>query len=517
MVWRVGWVLVAGAVVGVAWFGWRALATDVRITGLREGEAMTPTALTKRDIAVTVGGSRVAPTVSLNGHALPVDGRPALTGGAVHVRLPTLVDGTYRLSVTTARKPFGHQTTTRRFEVDGTPPAIGFSSHVAPVSLGRPVELTGTVAAGDRLVVPGAQVQRAGDKVTLRFARPPLGAVSISATDAAGNRARTLVSVPVAYPRTNAVHVGPADWADPTVKAGILAMAASHRINAVVLDLKDEQGVIGYDSKVPLARRIGAVRPVYDLPAAVAELHAAKVRVIGRVAAFADPVLARAAWAAGNKDWVLQTPSGTRLDAYGGFTNYVRPEVRAYNIDIATEAAKLGVDDILWDYVQRPEGAPTTMVVPGLKGLSSAVIADFLRQGQAALRPLGVYQGADVFGIAATRPQSIAQDVPAMAQHVDYLAPMLYPERWGLSEYGVADPMAQPYDIVSRSLADFQKAVAPFGRPLAPWLEDYGGRVAYGPPQVQAQIKAATDRHVANWMFWNPHGRYSVAGYPAGS
>ena len=74
----------------------------------------------------------------------------------------------------------------------------------------------------------------------------------------------------------------------------------------------------------------------------------------------------------GGRQRGLGAPDARRaapVGAYGGFTNYVRPEVRAYNLAIAEEAARAGVDDILWDYVRRPEGDPATMVVPGLTGL----------------------------------------------------------------------------------------------------------------------------------------------------
>jgi hypothetical protein len=352
-----------------------------------------------------------------------------------------------------------------------------------------------------------------GAAVTLSFTRPPAAPIEIAATDQAGNRAVMSFAFPVRYPKTNGVHVSAKAWADPRLKAGILQMIADGRINAVELDLKDEEGVVGYDSAVPLANQIGAVQPSYELAATVAELHGLGVRVVGRIVAFRDPVLAKAAWAAGNTDWVLQTPDGQPLADYGGFTNYVRPEVRAYNLAIAQEAAVAGIDDILWDYVRRPEGEPASMVVPGLTGRSSDEIGEFLAEGHDMLRRYGVFQGASVFGISATRPQTIAQDVPLIAQHVDYVAPMLYPERWGRTEYDVADPQAQPYDIVFRSLVDFQIAVAPMGRAVVPWLQDYSGRVRYGPDEIQAQMQAAADRGIDSWLFWSPHSEYSVDGY----
>jgi hypothetical protein len=506
------WVLVVAGVGALVWFGWRYVGSGASVEGISDGEVVTPTELARRDLTVSVRGDASTAHVRLNGQDLP--GVLVQDGSTLRFRLPTLVDGRYELAVTSDRRPVGKITTRTDFVVDGTPPAMDFATLTPAVDIDQPVVVEGTIKDAVEVQAPGAKLTREGDNVKLSFDAPPIGPVDISAVDAAGNRVVATVIVPVKYPETRGVHVGADAWADPALKAEILQMIADGRINTVELDLKDEQGDVGYASEVPLAKEIGAVKARYDLPAAVAELHGLGVRVVGRLVAFLDPVLGHAAWTRGDKDWVLQRPDGQPLGD-GGFTNYVQPDVRAYNLAIAEEAAKAGVDDVLWDYVRRPEGEPASMVVPGLTGRSSEAIGDFLRQGQELLRPLGVYQGATVLGISATRPQSIAQDVPLIAQHVDYLAPTLYPERWGRTEYGVADPQAQPYDIVLRSLADFQKIVDPIGRPLVPWLQDYDGRVAYGPFQVRTQMDAARDRGVENWLFWNSGARYSVEGYPA--
>jgi hypothetical protein len=506
----IGALLLAVGVVALGWFGWGALTTRANITGLRAGEVASPTNLSQRDIAISLkGGNLSTAKVRLNGQPLTT----LIRANALHVQLPVLVDGKYQLSVTSSRRPFGSITTTRRFVVDGTPPAIRFQTLNKPVPIDRRAVLKGTVRGATKLSVPGATVSRDGDAVTLTFARPPAGPVEMTAIDGARNTAKATLVVPVAYPKTNGVHVSATAWTNPLIKAEILGMIAQKRINTVELDLKDESGVVGYDSQVPLAKQIGALRPSYDIRSTVAQLHALHVRVVGRIVAFSDPILTRYAWNHGHKDWVLQDPQGERFKL-GGFSNYVSPAVQDYNLAIAREAAQAGFNDILWDYVRRPDGPPTAMVVPGLKGSSSVVIADFLRRGHEMLRSLGVYQGASVFGISATRPQTIAQDIPLFAQHVDYIAPMLYPERWTIGEYGVPDPQAQPYDIVYRSLADFRAAVAPMGRALVPWLQDYSKRVAYGPPEVHAQMKAAHDRGVNDWLFWNLDGVYNTSGYP---
>jgi len=508
---RLIWVALAAAVAGLAWVGLRLVSAGPSVTGLTDGEVVSPTALAQRDITVTTEGDVDSIEVRLNGRPLPT---VVNDGSMLHVRLPTLVDGTYELAITSDRRPLGRVTTTRGFTVDGTPPALRFAAPTEPVPIDEPLTLVGTAAGAAEVASPGAEVTVAGSEVSLVFPYPPAAPVEIAATDEAGNRAVMAVVVPVAYPETKGVHVTANAWADPVRKAEILRMITEKRINTVELDLKDEDGIVGYASDVKLARDIGAVQASYDLKAALDELHGLGVRVIGRIVAFRDPILANAAWAAGNADWVLQTPDGQPLSAYGGFTNYVKPEVRAYNLAIAEEAARAGVDDILWDYVRRPEGDPATMVVPGLTGLSSEVIGQFLKEGHALLRPYGVYQGASVFGISATRPQTIAQDVPLIAQHVDYVAPMVYPDLWGLGEYNLPNPEAQPYDIVSRSLVDFQSAVEPTGRAVVPWLQDYTRHIPYGPAEVQAQMQAAADRGIHSWLFWDPDTEYSIDGYP---
>ena len=139
-------------------------------------------------------------------------------------------------------------------------------------------------------------------------------------------------------------------------------------INAIELDLKDESGIVGYDSKIPMALKIGAVKPSYDIHKAVDEIHSLGGRVIGRVVAFRDPVLAKWAWDHDDRQQVIQTPAGDAYSGYGGFTNFADPVVRKYNVNIAREGAEAGVDDILYDYVRRPDGPIETMVFPGLKG-----------------------------------------------------------------------------------------------------------------------------------------------------
>jgi hypothetical protein len=57
--------------------------------------------------------------------------------------------------------------------------------------------------------------------------------------------------------------------------------------------------------------------------------------------------------------------------------------------------------------------------------------------------------------------------------------------------------------------------VAPTGRTLVPWLQDFDDGVHYGEAEVQAQIAAAQELGVQSWLLWNPDTQYTAAALPA--
>lgn len=320
---------------------------------------------------------------------------------------------------------------------------------------------------------------------------------------------RPVLSLPL-----RAVHVTPEAWVKARLRRGVLKLVRERKINGIQLDLKDETGMIGYRSTIPLAKRIGSSAGTYDLPKAVRQIHELGVPVIGRIVCFADPVLAERSWATGKTDRVIQTRAGQPFQVHGGFTNFADPDVIRYNIDIAQEAAEAGVDHILYDYVRRPDAALSALHIPGLKGDPSDAVARFVRLTKKRLKPYGTLLGVSVFGIASTRPDEISQNIPKLAKHSDYIAPMVYPSHWGPGEYGVPDPINQPYDIVRRSLPDFKRAVRGRGTKVIPWLQDFTLGVYYGPDKVKAQLKAASDAGIGSWILWDPFVTYTGEALP---
>ena len=123
--------------------------------------------------------------------------------------------------------------------------------------------------------------------------------------------------------------------------------------------------------------------------------------------------------------------------------------------------------------------------------------------------------GISVFGIAATRPEPIAQDMRLLLPWVDYIAPMVYPSHWGPGEYGLANPNANPYEIVKRSLTDFHAIAYGSGVAVLPWLQAFSaGGIDYGPDKVIAQVQAAAEVGSPGFLLWNSGSSYDPNGLP---
>jgi hypothetical protein len=279
-------------------------------------------------------------------------------------------------------------------------------------------------------------------------------------------------------------------------------------LNTIELDVKDENGKVGFVEGAPaLARAIGAARPYYDARDAAIAIHNAGLYLVGRVVVFEDPTLSAA-----RPSFAVKRPDGSlwRNNAGLGWTNPYDSRVWRYNLAIAEAAARAGFDEIQFDYVRFPsDGDLSAIVYPRTGKLSKGrTIERFLANASRRLRPLGVRLSADLFGLAATRDLGIGQVPRWLARHVDALYPMVYPSHYVPGEYNLVDPEAYPGRTVARSLVDYKRAVKRRTR-LVPWLQDFSLRRKYTLSEVTDQVAAARRQHAAGFMLWNPNGLYT--------
>ena len=285
--------------------------------------------------------------------------------------------------------------------------------------------------------------------------------------------------------------------------------AAIPGVNTIQLDIKDENGEIGFYRRAPtLAKRVGAAMRYYDPVQVTRKLHAQGIYVVGRIVCFEDPVLAK-----GRPDMAIQRAGGGVWTNHAGlgWTNPYDKRVWNYNLRLAQAAVQAGFDEIQFDYVRFPsDGDIESAVFPGKRNEPMAItIARFVHYATNRLKPLGARVSVDVFGLSATRNLGIGQSPRRLAKIVDAIYPMVYPSHYGPGEYGLASPASVPGRTVGRSLRDFRWQMRGGKAQLIPWLEDFSFSGSPTYEHVRDQIRAARRWDSGGFLLWNAAGVYT--------
>lgn len=297
----------------------------------------------------------------------------------------------------------------------------------------------------------------------------------------------------------------------------LLQLLQTSGMNALVLDLKSVRGDVAFRSESPLARSVGAQkqRTLKDLPRFLKQLRRRGIYTIGRIAVFKDDALART-----RRDLAVATIDGylwQDRDQLSWSDPYSK-EVQDYNISLAEEAAKLGFDEIQFDYIRFPTRSGLLYSVENWEGLRVAAVNHFLRRAQERLAPYATMIAADIFGYTCWKQNDgkIGQRLVELAEHVDYLSPMLYPSGFSRGIPGYANPVQHPNAVIAQTL---QRAVSQVGIKAVrfrPWLQafrDYAfDRRPFRAQEIQAQINASDASGSHGWMLWNAASRYSLVG-----
>ena len=285
--------------------------------------------------------------------------------------------------------------------------------------------------------------------------------------------------------------------------------------NAVVFDVKDSDGIVN----IPFEHALNAGAPhpyIRNLPKFVHFLHGMGMHAIARIAIFRDERLVDRH----SELAVRSRRSGQpwRENDKLVWTDPSHPEVQQYNLALAEQAAREGVDEIQFDYVRFPaEGdqkdAQFAFETAHKDWQRSDVIADFLAQSYAQLHPLGVLFSLDVFGVMAWQRtvdlSHTGQDIVKMAKHCDVLSPMIYPSHFfGMDGY--AKPGDAPEHFISESMDRFRLITNGSGVVLRPWLQAFAWRTkTYSAGYILTQVSVARESGGIGFLFWNARNDYS--------
>ena len=300
----------------------------------------------------------------------------------------------------------------------------------------------------------------------------------------------------------------------------LIDVAKRTEVNALVIDVKDDRGLVLYHSRVPLAKEIGAdtTRPMSyrRLRAVLDTMRAHDIYPIARIVVAKDPLLASA-----KSEWSIRRKRDGLpwIDKNGHpWLDPTHPEVWKYAGDLASEAVNLGFSEIQFDYVRFPDEDRLIReaVFPLMNGrVRAQVIHDQLNYLHTLVKPLGVPMTIDVFGLSATdtTDMGIGQKWELFIDQVDVVLPMDYPSHFAPGTFGLGNPNAHPYSTLEHALHDAKARSAgiPNAARIVPWYQDFTlGLPRYGVEQVLSQMRAGHDQGIDSWMLWNPGSRYSL-------
>ncbi|MEJ2201816.1 MAG: putative glycoside hydrolase [Desulfuromonadaceae bacterium] len=303
----------------------------------------------------------------------------------------------------------------------------------------------------------------------------------------------------------------------PSLRNPALELIKNTELNALVIDIKGDRGMVSYPSQVALATEIGAqkVITVRDPKALLASLQQRGIYTIGRIVVFKDDLLAGT-----RPELAVKNPSGAPWRD-GEKLRWVDPfasEVWEYNIALAEEAAALGFDEIQFDYMRFPERAGLVFSRENIQANRVEAITGFLAAARKRLSPYNVALAGDIFGYVCWNENdtNIGQQLECLAEHLDYISPMLYPSGFSSGVGRYHNPVANPYEIISLSLNKAQQRTGLSALRFRPWLQafrDYAfDRRHFGASEIHSQTSASDEFGSNGWMLWNPRNVYSSAG-----
>lgn len=294
---------------------------------------------------------------------------------------------------------------------------------------------------------------------------------------------------------------------------GIVRMLRSARMDTAVIDFKDGQGRVTFDSSLP-ELAASESRHIDDPAALVRALHAADIHVIGRVVCFSDRELA------------VREPDRAILDnrprhegqpwvswgTGGAWLNPWDPRNLDMIVRLVDEVEGFGVDEIQLDYIRFPVDDGVQLAsYPHER--TDVTRAEHLHAFLERLDDhLAIPLGADVFGIQAFWEgdrSGLGQDLALWADHVDVFSPMLYLNAMLDWERGSPNRARR---LVQVGVSRLRERIGP--RPIIrPFLQGFDNGLSeeeWHPGFIADQIRGARAGGADGYLFWNPGSMFGM-------
>lgn len=286
-------------------------------------------------------------------------------------------------------------------------------------------------------------------------------------------------------------------WVERTIQ-----LIKSTRLNAVVINVKDGDGIyLGEGMKK-----------------VVEKFRAEGIYPIARVVVFQDNFLART-----RPDLALHDASGNLWASGGGKYLWVDPaskEIWDKTADVSERALGIGFKEVNFDYIRFPSDGDTKAIVYPIFNNEKQLKVDVMREcfkyvtekiRQA--RP-GAVLSVDLFADSFLRNDGlgVGQRLPDAAEFFYIVSPMAYPSHYAPGNFGFPNPADEPYQVVFGTLESGKKFLPTSSTAIIrPWLQDFDLGAIYDKAKVDDEIRAVRNAGLGDtWMIWDPANIYEA-------
>ena len=303
-----------------------------------------------------------------------------------------------------------------------------------------------------------------------------------------------------------------------------------NKLNSLVIDMKDDYGLMRFDAQDPLLTQKGVVsKYALDLDKFVKTFKEENIYLIARIVVFKDRNLSNynngqyAVWDKKyNRPWQGISGSETLEDGTTQTKYYDEawvdpfcPEVWEYNVAIAKELIARGFDEIQFDYIRFPTdgqnlyNASYRWQTQGMD--KEGALRSFLSYARENIdAPIGIdIYGANGWYRSGTRT---GQDVETLAQYVDVICPMFYPSHFEHKFMNYYPNEERPYRIYY--YGTYRNTVIARDRVVVrPWVQAFFlnvpyDRQFYDKEYVLKEVFGVRDSVDRGYMFWNNVANY---------
>ncbi len=322
----------------------------------------------------------------------------------------------------------------------------------------------------------------------------------------------------------------------PEGRAAIKKILTDNKLNSMVIDMKDDYGLLRYDSKdASVLKKAKTSMYAMKLDDFVEDFKKDDIYLIARIVVFKDKNLASfgggkyAVWdRVNNRPWVGIKDYDEEKDENGtvikktpvyydeNWVDEYCQEVWEYNVQIANELISRGFDEIQFDYIRFPTDGYNLRNAQYRwqdKGMDKeSALISFLSYARENINaPIGIdIYGANGWYRSGTRT---GQDAETLCEYVDVIGPMFYPSHFEQTFLNYAPAADRTYRIYY--YGTFRNTVICRNRAIIrPWVQAFYlnvsyDRLYYDADYIQKQIFGVRDSVDHGYMYWNNSGDYS--------